>query len=86
VYKAKRGGATDVACKVMRLDLLEGGAREQQLEAFMREAAVLKACRDQHILMFLGACLKARRALPAAMPVFLLKKNFKVFRFLRFEF
>ncbi len=68
VYKAKRGGATDVACKVMRLDLLEGGAREQQLEAFMREAAVLKACRDQHILMFLGACLKARRALHAPIP------------------
>ncbi len=68
MYKAKRGGATDVACKVMRLDLLEGGAREQQLEAFMREAAVLKACRDQHILMFLGACLKARRALHAPIP------------------
>ena len=60
VYKAVRAGVSEVACKVMRLDLLEGTEREQQLEAFMREAATLKACRDQHILMFLGACLKVR--------------------------
>lgn len=58
MYKAVRAGVSEVACKVMRLDLLEGTEREQQLEAFMREAATLKACRDQHILMFLGACLK----------------------------
>ncbi|KAK9819385.1 hypothetical protein WJX81_007382 [Elliptochloris bilobata] len=58
VYKAVRAGVSEVACKVMRLDLMEGAEREQQLEAFMREAATLKACRDQHILMFLGACLK----------------------------
>ena len=60
MYKAVRAGVSEVACKVMRLDLLEGTEREQQLEAFMREAATLKACRDQHILMFLGACLKVR--------------------------
>ncbi len=64
VYKAIRGGVSEVACKVMRLDLMEGEEREQQLEAFMREAATLKACRDQHILMFLGACLKVNSCPP----------------------
>ncbi|GAB4814549.1 hypothetical protein N2152v2_001595 [Parachlorella kessleri] len=51
VYKALRGGVSDVAVKVLLADASED-------EDFRREVAILRSCRDSHVVQFLGACLR----------------------------
>ena len=63
VYKAIKGGITEVAVKVMGHAGTGGTARQaerllQDQEAFRREILLLKSCRDRHIVQFLGACLQ----------------------------
>ena len=64
MYKAIKGGITEVAVKVMGHAGAGGGtARQaerllQDQEAFRREILLLKSCRDRHIVQFLGACLQ----------------------------
>ncbi|KAI7838603.1 hypothetical protein COHA_007611 [Chlorella ohadii] len=61
VYKALRHGAQPVAVKVLAA---VGEARYQsQEEAFVREIALLRACRDPNVVAFLGACIQSDRTM-----------------------
>lgn len=35
---------------------------QARLDAFSREVAILKSCRDRNIVLFIGACLDVRSA------------------------
>ena len=65
VYKASKGGITEVAVKVMGHACTGGAARQaerllQDQEAFKREILLLKSLRSSHVVQFLGACLQVR--------------------------
>ena len=42
---------------------------QARLDAFSREVAILKSCRDRNIVLFIGACLDVR-SVPRSMPEF----------------
>ncbi|PRW39362.1 serine threonine- kinase [Chlorella sorokiniana] len=60
VYKALRHGAQPVAVKVLAA---VGDRYQSQEEAFVREIALLRACRDPNVVAFLGACIQTDRTM-----------------------
>ena len=44
---------------------------QARLDAFSREVAILKSCRDRNIVLFIGACLDVRLTLNNMLALFL---------------
>ena len=54
MYRAKLDGINDVAVKILKSDL--GAAHQASaLQGFLAEIDIMRACRDTHIVGFLGA-------------------------------
>ena len=52
MYKAELDGVSEVAVKLLKPETM---ASESSSRKFLAEIDVLRACRDQHIVAFLGA-------------------------------
>jgi Protein tyrosine and serine/threonine kinase len=62
VYKALRRGVKVVAVKYIE------HSGQPDMDGFLKEVAIMKSCRDPHIVMFLGACTTVGVGVSVSVP------------------